>query len=172
MSAITIDGTVVGDVYVIQNSIDGVQATATLAVVQAFDAAGPHMSPDVVQLVAHSQYAWHLNETTKKQAELRLLVYGNLVLEPAEGSLPQLETRRLGVSLDEGAFIQVPRGGLPLQRLLVGLGVCCGVPVVCSPHGHEEQPDGVRNSGDVDSAHYPNSARRRGRSRSLRSSSR
>ncbi len=87
MSAITIDGTVVGDVYVIQNSIDGVQATATLAVVQAFDAAGPHMSPDVVQLVAHSQYAWHLNETTKKQAELRLLVYGNLVLEPAEGFL-------------------------------------------------------------------------------------
>jgi len=43
------------------------------------------MSLDVVQLVAHSQYAWHLNETTKKQAELRLLVYGNLVLEPAEG---------------------------------------------------------------------------------------
>jgi len=41
MSAITIDGTVVGDVYVIQNSIDGVQATATLAVVQAFKRSTP-----------------------------------------------------------------------------------------------------------------------------------
>lgn len=114
MSAITIDGTVVGAVYLIQNSIDDVQATATLAVVQAFDAAGPYTGLDVVQLVAHGQYAWHLNETTKKQAELRLLVYGNLILEPGEGIFPQLETRLLGVSLHEGAFIQIPRGGLPL----------------------------------------------------------